>query len=180
MGRGHHGAHPLLVIVPVLRLCQISGGTGITPFCQLIHKELLSQPSPNSKTRFTLLHSSRRPTELPPSEMLKPLIDYSQAHPDKLRLSLFVDAPDGSSHPAVPSSSLTVGRIGKAAIERATGSEKRTWWQRVLGLGASTETRVQDSGRGKVMFLVCGPDPYVTHEYIHENARLLMVRLPSP
>ncbi|TFK92209.1 ferredoxin reductase-like protein [Polyporus arcularius HHB13444] len=140
----------------------ISGGTGITPFCQLIHKELLSQPSPNTKTRFTLLHSSRRPTELPPSEMLKPLIDYSQAHPDKLRLSLFVDAPDGSSHPAVPSSSLTVGRIGKAAIERATGSEKRTWWQRVLGLGASTETRVQDSGRGKVMFLVCGPDPMVS------------------
>ncbi|KAI0719654.1 ferredoxin reductase-like protein [Cerioporus squamosus] len=137
----------------------ISGGTGITPFCQLLHKELLSQPSPKSKTRFTLLHSSRRPTELPPSEMLKPLIDYSQAHPDQLRLSLFVDAPDGPSHPAVPSSSLTVGRIGKAAIERAMGFEKN-WWQRVLG--SATETRSQDGGRRKVMFLVCGPDPMIS------------------
>ncbi|RPD67277.1 ferredoxin reductase-like C-terminal NADP-linked domain-containing protein [Lentinus tigrinus ALCF2SS1-7] len=139
----------------------VSGGTGITPFCQLIHKELLSQPTPNSKTRFTLLHSSRRPTELPPSEMLKPIMEYSQAHPDKLRLSLFVDASDGPSHPAVPSSSITVGRIGKVAIERATGLEKNSWWQRVFG--ASIDTRSQDGGRGKrIMFLVCGPDPMVS------------------
>ena len=146
--------------VGVLNLTQrqISGGTGITPFCQLIHKQLLSQPSPTSRTRFTLLHSSRRPTELPPPEMLKPLLEYSQAHPDKLRLSLYVDAVDGSTHPAVPSSSLSVGRIGKVAIERATGSENNSWWQRVFG--SSKVTRSQDGGRGKkIMFLVCGPDP---------------------
>ena len=90
--------------------------------------------------------------------MLKPLLEYSQAHPDKLRLSLDVDAVDGSTQPAVPSSSLSVGRIGKVAIERATGSENNSWWQRVFG--SSKETRSHDGGRGKkIMFLVCGPDP---------------------
>ena len=141
---------------------QISGGTGITPFCQLIHKELLSQSSPNTKTRFTLLHSSRRPTELPPSEILEPLIAYSQAHPDRLRLSFFVDAPDGPSHPAAPSSSLTVGRIGKEAIERATdsGDGNRSWWRRFFGASPKPTPREASNGK-KVMFLVCGPDPYV-------------------
>ncbi|KAI0832321.1 ferredoxin reductase-like C-terminal NADP-linked domain-containing protein [Trametes gibbosa] len=140
----------------------ISGGTGVTPFYQLIYKELLSEPSPKCKTRFTLLHSSRRPTELPPSEILRPLVAYSQTHPDRLNLSFFVDSPDGPSHPAVSSSSLTVGRIGKTAIEGAIGGGQRSWW-RLGGLfGAPANTRAQETGHGKkVMFLVCGPDPMV-------------------
>ncbi|KAI0638082.1 ferredoxin reductase-like C-terminal NADP-linked domain-containing protein [Trametes polyzona] len=138
----------------------ISGGTGITPFYQLIQKELLSRSSPSSKTRFTLLHSSRRPTELPPAEMLRPLVAYSQAHPDRLRLSLFVDSSEGPSHPVVSSSDLAVGRIGKAAIENAMGAGSASWWCRLLGGRAST--RSQEPGTGnKVMFLVCGPDPMV-------------------
>ncbi|KAI1795136.1 ferredoxin reductase-like protein [Ganoderma leucocontextum] len=139
----------------------ISGGTGITPFCQLIHKELLSQSSPNTKTRFTLLHSSRRPTELPPSEMLEPLISYSRAHPDKLRLSLFVDASEGPAHPVVPSSSLTVGRIGREAVERATGSGNRSWWRGLFGASPKPVSREGGDGQKRVMFLVCGPDPMV-------------------
>ncbi|KAI0750784.1 ferredoxin reductase-like protein [Daedaleopsis nitida] len=138
----------------------ISGGTGITPFCQLLYKELLSQSSPHAKTRYTLLHSSRRPTELPPTEMLQPLIAYSQAHPERLKLSLFVDSPDGPNHPVVPSSFLTVGRIGKEAVARVTGPESRSWWRSLFG--ASGQTRSQEGGDGKkVMFLVCGPDPMV-------------------
>ncbi|KAI0353560.1 ferredoxin reductase-like C-terminal NADP-linked domain-containing protein [Trametes cingulata] len=138
----------------------ISGGTGITPFYQLIHKELLSQSSPSSKTRFTLLHSSRRPTELPPPEMLGPLLAYSHAHPDKLKLSLFVDSPEGPAHPAVPSSSLNVGRIGKTAIEHATGAGSTSRWRSLFG--ARSNPRSQDGVSGKkVMFLVCGPDPMV-------------------
>ncbi len=140
---------------------QISGGTGITPFCQLIYKELLSQSSPNTKTRFTLLHSSRRPTELPPSEMLEPLISYSRAHPDKLGLSLFVDESDGPAHPAVPSSSLTVGRIGREAIERATGSGSRSWWRGLFGASPKPASQEGGDGQKRVMFLVCGPDPCV-------------------
>lgn len=144
-----------------LTRCQVSGGTGITPFCQLIHKELLSQSSPNTKTRFTLLHSSRRPTELPPSEILEPLISYSQAHPDRLGLSLFVDASEGPAHPAVSSSSLTVGRIGKEAIERATVSGNRSWWWGLFGASPKPASQKGGDGQKRIMFLVCGPDPWV-------------------
>ncbi|KAH9899970.1 ferredoxin reductase-like C-terminal NADP-linked domain-containing protein [Cubamyces lactineus] len=138
-------------------IVMISGGTGITPFYQLIHKELLSQPATTSKTRYTLLHSSRRPIELPPQEMLQPLIAYSQAHPDKLRLSFFVDSSDGPSHPTMPSSSLTVGRIGKNAIERVMSIGTKSWWQSLFHRASA-----EDSARGKkVMFLLCGPVPMV-------------------
>ena len=97
--------------------------------------------------------------ELPPQEMLQPLIAYSQAHPDKLRLSFFVDSSDGPSHPAVASSSLNVGRIGKTAIERATSTGTKGWWQSLF-----YRTSAEDSAKGKkVMFLLCGPVPYVKH-----------------
>ncbi|EIW62055.1 ferredoxin reductase-like C-terminal NADP-linked domain-containing protein [Trametes versicolor FP-101664 SS1] len=138
----------------------ISGGTGITPFYQLIHKELLSQASPKSKTRFTLLHSSRRPTELPPAELLRPLLAYSQAHPDKLNLRLFVDSSEGPSHPAAPSSTLAVGRIGRAAIEDAMGAGSKSWWRSLFGASSSSRSLGNEAGK-KVMFLVCGPDPMV-------------------
>ncbi|KAI0375540.1 ferredoxin reductase-like C-terminal NADP-linked domain-containing protein [Pilatotrama ljubarskyi] len=138
----------------------ISGGTGITPFYQLIHKELLSQSSSSSKTRFTLLHSSRRPTELPPPEMLAPLLAYSHTHPDKLKVSLFVDSPEGPSHPAVPSSFLAVGRIGKTAIEQAMGMSSQSWWRNLFGTRSNPRSQDGVSGK-KVMFLVCGPDPMV-------------------
>ncbi|KAI0776121.1 ferredoxin reductase-like C-terminal NADP-linked domain-containing protein [Trametes elegans] len=138
----------------------ISGGTGITPFYRLIHHELLSQASPKSKTRFTLLHSSRRPTELPPPELLRPLLQYSQAHPDRLRVSLFVDTPEGPAHPAAPSSSLAVGRIGKGVLERATGASTGSWWRTLFGRTANQRSQ-NGAGGKKVMFLVCGPDPMV-------------------
>ena len=157
---------------------QISGGTGITPFCQLLHRELLSQPSPNVRTKFTLLHSSRQPAELPPAELLEPLLAYSQAHPDRLRLSLFVDSSDGPRHPVVPSTALTVGRIGKEAIKRATGTEQRSWWRGLFG--SSGKVRSQEGGGDKkVMFLVCGPDPYVVHVSSCQT-RALIARLLIP
>ncbi|KAM5540413.1 hypothetical protein V8D89_005871 [Ganoderma adspersum] len=140
-------------------IIMVSGGTGITPFYQLIHKELLSQSSPNTKTRFTLLHSSRRPTELPPSEILEPLISYSQAHPDRLGLSLFVDASEGPAHPAVSSSLLTVSRIGKEAIERATVLGDRSWWRGLFGASPKLASQEGGDGQKRILFLVCGPDP---------------------
>lgn len=162
MGRNHHGSYLAFFFswVPLTRH-QISGGTGITPFCQLIHKELLSQSSPNTKTRFTLLHSSRRPIELPPSEILGPLIFHSRAHPDKLRLSLFVDESEGPAHPAVPSSSLTVGRIDKEVIERAMGSGNRSRWRGLFGVSSKPAPQEGGDGQKTVMFLVCGPDSCV-------------------
>lgn len=124
----------------------------------------MSQASPKSKTRFTLLHSSRRPTELPPAELLRPLLAYSQAHPDKLNLRLFVDSSEGPSHPAAPSSTLAVGRIGRAAIEDAMGAGSKSWWRSLFGASSSSRSLGNEAGK-KVMFLVCGPDPYVKHPF---------------
>lgn len=123
---------------------------------------LLNQPTATTTTRFTLLHSSHKPSELPPPEILGPLIAYSQAHPERLRLSLFVGSREGPPHPTVPSSAVTVGRIGLDAVERATGSLDQSWWRRLFG-GAG-ENRLPERGNSKrVMFLVCGPDSYVRH-----------------
>lgn len=98
--------------------------------------------------------------------MLEPLKAYSQAHSDTFRLSLFVDTLEGPAHPAVPSSSLTVGRIGEEAIKRAMGSGDRSWWQGFWG--ASLKARSQESESGsRIMFLVCGPDTYVTTHFLH-------------
>ncbi|KAI0677148.1 ferredoxin reductase-like C-terminal NADP-linked domain-containing protein [Trametes maxima] len=138
----------------------ISGGTGITPFYQLIHRELLSRPSPNTKTRFTLLHSSRRPAELPPLEILEPLVTYSQARPDQLQVSLYVDSSEGPSHPAASSSDLVVGRIGRPAIERAIGVEAPSRWRSFFSKPSKSRPHDRTGGK-KVLFLVCGPDPMV-------------------
>lgn len=76
-----------------------------------------------------------------------------------------MDSSAGPVHPSVASSSLAVGRIGKEAIERATNSGKGSWWGKIFG--ASGKARLQEGGDGKkVMFLVCGPDPYVTHALV--------------
>ncbi|KAH9918237.1 ferredoxin reductase-like protein [Epithele typhae] len=137
----------------------ISGGTGITPFFQLLHKELLSRPSksPRPKTRFTLLHSSRTPNELPPPEITRPLMAYSQAHPERLKLSFHVDAREGPSHSTVSSSELHVGRIGRGDVGKAMGSASNSWWSSFFGGPGKGPV-----GTGKkVMFLVCGPDRMV-------------------
>ncbi|KAE9406048.1 ferredoxin reductase-like protein [Gymnopus androsaceus JB14] len=68
----------------------ISGGTGITPFYQLYHEIISQKVSP--KTRFTLLHSSRSPSELPPPEIMQLLFSYAEEHPERFRLRVFVDS----------------------------------------------------------------------------------------
>ncbi|EIW76167.1 ferredoxin reductase-like protein [Coniophora puteana RWD-64-598 SS2] len=149
----------------------ISGGTGITPFYQLVH-HVLSSEQISSKTRFTLLHSSKTPEELPPSEVLSRLINLSDAHPQRFNFRLFVDSipkitPDRSSgylfedtnsDASLGSRSnydLDVGRINKKAIERALDREG-SWISRLLGRPSSQVTE----GR-KVMVLVCGPEPMI-------------------
>ena len=136
---------------------KISGGTGITPFYQLLYSKLLKDPSRvRTKTRFTLLHSSRKPTELPPPAILDPLISESKAHPERLSLSLFVDSAEGLEHPSVTAKDLQVGRITESAIKRAVSSQSgRSWWGSLFGKSGSQEER-------KILFLVCGPEPCVT------------------
>ncbi|KZT74286.1 ferredoxin reductase-like protein [Daedalea quercina L-15889] len=138
----------------------ISGGTGITPFYQLLHAKLLKDPTNvPTKTRFTLLHSSRRLVELPPAAILGPLLSASKAHPDRLRLSLFVDSTEGPAHPSVGASDVQVGRITTGTIERALSSDSgRSWWRSLLGVGSHSEP-LEDK---KILFLVCGPESMIT------------------
>ncbi|KAG5724995.1 NADH-cytochrome b5 reductase 2 [Termitomyces sp. T112] len=132
----------------------ISGGTGITPFYQLFHSVI--SPSPEHRTRFTLLHSSRTPADIPPPRIMDKLSAFADENPERFRLGLFVDSREGPPHPShLPTPSL--GRIGKFAIEQCLGLNGRTsWWQRLFG-----ESEKPKPLR-KVLFLVCGPDPMIS------------------
>ncbi len=137
---------------------KISGGTGITPFYQLLDQLVFSRPKV-SMTRFTLLHSSRIPSELPPPEILQPLVSKARDAPDRLRISLFVDTLNGSGVNAIQDSQdLQEGFIDKAAIHRALGpgNNGTSWWQRLFGRASSKPAQLP--GR-KILFLVCGPEP---------------------
>ncbi|GAV99413.1 ferredoxin reductase-like protein [Lentinula edodes] len=70
----------------------ISGGSGIAPFFQLFH-EIISR-GVSSRTRFTLLHSSRSPSELPPSKILQRLSSFASENPERFKFRVFVDTLD--------------------------------------------------------------------------------------
>ncbi|KAJ7591334.1 ferredoxin reductase-like C-terminal NADP-linked domain-containing protein, partial [Mycena floridula] len=124
----------------------ISGGTGITPFYQLFHS-VISKGSP---TRFTLLHSSKTAAELPPSNIISPLVSFSQENPDKFSLQLFVDQPT-ETPPKLP---LQVGRIGRTVLERCLDMKKPLDWYRNPFASESTVDRTDE----KTLFLICGPE----------------------
>ncbi|CCL99441.1 uncharacterized protein FIBRA_01459 [Fibroporia radiculosa] len=139
-------------------IVMVSGGTGITPFYQLLHELVLKKGALDSKTRFTLLHSSRSPAELPPPNILVPLIAHAKAHPQQLSISLFVDSLDGSHHPSISSSELKVGRVDQNAIEHAIGNSRnlKTWWSKLLRIDRDEKQKDRQTH-----FLICGPDPMV-------------------
>ena len=141
-------------------LTKISGGTGITPFYQLLHEELVKPKSSEgrnptlSKTRFTLLHASRSAGDLPPPAILGPLTSIAQNDPSRLRVKLFVDKKD---HSTGPSYDLNVGRIDNKAVEDVLEIKQLSIWERLLWRKLKPEG-IAGEGR-KVLFLVCGPDP---------------------
>ncbi|EIM88640.1 uncharacterized protein STEHIDRAFT_167787 [Stereum hirsutum FP-91666 SS1] len=138
----------------------ISGGTGFSPFYQLLHYELLRDSAKPSHTRFTLLHSSKIPAELPPPELLQPLLDVAKEHPERLRIGLFVDSMEGQIAPAYD---LQVTQINKSGIERFLGqssdSSAGPWWKRFLWGYPVKENNFQQKN---VVVLVCGPEPMIT------------------
>lgn len=144
---------------PTLKNRKISGGTGFSPFYQLLHYELLRDSAKPSHTRFTLLHSSKTPAELPPPELLQPLLDVAKEHPERLRIGLFVDSMEGQIAPAYD---LQVTQINKTGIERFLGqssdSSAGPWWKRFLWGYPVKENNFQQKN---VVVLVCGPEPYV-------------------
>ena len=146
----------LPVIGPVLMHAKISGGTGITPFYQLLYSTLLSDNAAHPNTRFTLLHAARTPGDLPPPELLDPILSHAASHPERLRVQLFVTELDGSNSPTDAARELQVGRIGKTAIYRALDAGREpSWWQRLLRLSQASAPQVADK---KILFLVCGPE----------------------
>jgi len=137
-------------------IVMISGGTGITPFIQLFNK-VISNPTSTSHTRFTLLHSSRIPAELPPPALLDPLTTFSKANPEKFKFHVFVDDKDGSISPSyVPT--IKEGRITEKELKSCLGFEKprNAWWTRLFWDAAP-----QDETPQRILFLVCGPEVMV-------------------
>ncbi|KAF9475945.1 ferredoxin reductase-like protein [Pholiota conissans] len=134
----------------------ISGGTGVTPFVQLFNNVI--SKSPSSKTRFTLLHSSRILAELPPPVIIEPMVEFASQNPDKFRLHIFVDESDGSNA-HVPNESINTGRISEASIKQCLhGSEEqpKSWWAK-----SSSTISSQEETKSRIMFLVCGPEPMI-------------------
>jgi len=142
----------------------ISGGTGFSPFHQLLFRHLL-QGNVGASTRFTLLHASRSPEELPPLPLLQPLIDFAEAHPAYLRLRLFVDGPSGAPAPESIAKHLKVGRIEKSSIAHALKipDESLSWSSWISNLWTRGQPKVGDGDvrRKNVLVLVCGPEPMI-------------------
>lgn len=137
-----------------LKVFEISGGTGITPFVQLFHT-VISKPTKSTNTRFTLIHSSRVPGELPPPAVLEPLTAFAAENPEKLKIHVFVDTQDGSNSPvAIPR--INIGRITDSALKLCLRSERvpGPWWNFFLHKNVSEDERPR-----RTLFLVCGPEP---------------------
>ncbi|KAG2152928.1 ferredoxin reductase-like C-terminal NADP-linked domain-containing protein [Suillus clintonianus] len=131
----------------------ISGGTGITPFYQLL-RTVFSENS-SFQGRITLLHSSRIPSELPPRDVLDPLLKLAQHNPGKFRLKLFVDSFGESNGQSSTDLEIHQGRIGKDSICGALHSASRVpWWRSLF-------SRDSDVSDRKILFLVCGPQQMV-------------------
>jgi cytochrome-b5 reductase len=140
---------------------KISGGTGITPFYQLFHSVISrNNLSPTSSgTKYTLLHSSRSPAELPPHAILQPLVSFAAKNADRFQLHLFVDALNGSEDSTQSNYRLQVGRIGKAAIEGSLGLDCQTgFWRRMLCLSPAKLSPAAVHRDRRILFLVCGPN----------------------
>ncbi|PFH52653.1 hypothetical protein AMATHDRAFT_74117 [Amanita thiersii Skay4041] len=132
----------------------ISGGTGITPFYQFLHS-LFSSPASlkgHGRTRYTLLHASRTPMDLPPPSILDPLAKFASEYSDIFRMRVFVDLVPGGCPSIAGNNALELGRIGKDAISQSLELKQmgRWWWQ--------TNTKAQQK---KVLFLVCGPESMI-------------------
>ncbi|KAG1755943.1 hypothetical protein EDB19DRAFT_442610 [Suillus lakei] len=131
----------------------ISGGTGITPFYQLLRTVFSGNPS--FQGRITLLHSSRTPSELPPRDVLDPLLKLAQHNPEKFRLKLFVDSCGETNGQSFTDLEMRQGRIGKDSICRALHSTPCVpWWRGLF-------SRDSDVSDRKILFLVCGPEQMV-------------------
>jgi cytochrome-b5 reductase len=132
---------------------KISGGTGITPFYQLLRTVFSGNSS--FQGRITLLHSSRTPSELPPRDILDPLLKIARHNPEKFRLKFFVNSFGETNGQSSTDIEVHKGRISKDSICGALHTTSRVHWWRGL---FSQDSDVSDR---KILFLVCGPEQLV-------------------
>lgn len=133
-------------------LCKVSGGTGITPFYQLLHSVFRTRDA-SFNARFTLLHGSRSLADLPPSSMIQSLTTLSQKCPDRFQFRLFADSTNDT--PESDALNIQRGRIGKSVIQGALRLTHSTpWWRRLFGASVPTPLTPER----KVLILVCGPE----------------------
>ena len=148
-------------------LFKISGGTGFSPFHQLLFRQLLrgNHVAATKKTRFTLLHASRSLAELPPLPLLQPLIDFAIAQSEHFRVQLFVENASGAIPPESIVRHLKVGRIDKSSIAHSLGIPDKVWtwtsWISSFWVKGQTKVRDDDIRNKNALVLVCGPERYV-------------------
>ena len=129
---------------------KISGGTGITPFLQLL--QYLAQEEPRPIEQFTLLHSSPTPRQLPPSDIMKVFNDIVSDSENKwLSVSLFVDSLEPMTCP-FPHLQWRVQRIGPHEIREALRDATFRKRKVIEDSGDQTKTHLN------TLVLVCGPE----------------------
>ncbi|KAG8901270.1 hypothetical protein FRB99_005419 [Tulasnella sp. 403] len=142
----------------------ISGGTGITPFYQLLHNVFwgrqVTTPSDGSsvalapKTHFTLMHASTSPETLPPPMIMDDLRSWAKEYPDELSLKIFVDSKGTDT-----SNLVTEGRIDGTSIEQVREERRLVDYKTWLGWRRGSPRLAAEK---KVLFVVCGPEPMIT------------------
>ena len=117
---------------------------------------MISKENNEKLPKFTLIHGSPTPQELPPSVILKPLVDFSSQQSDKFNIHLFVDSDDGSK-PTVPTVKVVPERLSEHRLKEILGLNPppRTWVDSIL------RRPVPEPPKSRRLYLVCGPEGYV-------------------
>ncbi|PVG00492.1 hypothetical protein CPB86DRAFT_701068, partial [Serendipita vermifera] len=145
----------------------IGGGTGITAFTQLLHQAFFSsQPvvsATGSKTHFTLLHSHRSPSQLPPKIITEDFSLYHTNDSDRFTEKVFVDKLDTEADDAP--ANVSVGRIDKKTLEDVL-LERGILIDSSKGSLTSFMSKKHSvkhlNPEKSVMVLVCGPEGMIT------------------
>jgi cytochrome-b5 reductase len=87
------------------------------------------------------------------------LTTYAKEQPERFKLQVFVDNDDGSKT-AAGTPALNIGKINENDLRKYVMDVDLpvSWWNRFFG----KTQREEDVSKKRMMFLVCGPEPYVS------------------
>lgn len=106
-----------------INLVQIAGGTGVSPFFQLLHSYFTgAKCNTGIQPRFTLLQSYRSMDDCIPPRFLDKLLSWCQKHSEHLRVFTFVDMAEGNTRSGiVPIERRIIKEDIKTILEKCTG-----------------------------------------------------------